>query len=80
MNIQLFIHLFYRNPTPSSSKLPKWETANSFPLNYYRIGNSNHDGKPLFGMETDGVFHDRAIFWRKIGAHLPARSFLKDEL
>lgn len=69
----------YRNPTPDSGHLPKWEPANGFPLKYYRIGNLNHDGKPLFGMEIDGVFQDRAEFWREIGAHLPTRS-LKDEL
>lgn len=73
-----------RNPTPDSSDLPKWETANGFPLKYYRIGNTNHNGKPLFGMEVDGIFHDRATFWREIGAHLPTHSLQysigKDEL
>ncbi|XP_055308049.1 juvenile hormone esterase isoform X2 [Sitodiplosis mosellana] len=68
------------NPTPDSSDLPKWEKANGFPLKYYRIGNTNHYGKPLFGMEVDGIFHDRANFWREIGAHLPTRSLEKDEL
>ncbi|XP_031627736.1 venom carboxylesterase-6 [Contarinia nasturtii] len=68
------------NPTPDSSDLPKWEEANGFPLKYYRIGNSNHNGKSLIGMEIDGIFHDRANFWRQIGAHLPTRIFEKDEL
>lgn len=69
-----------RNPTPAMSKLPKWEKADGFPLKYYRIGNSNHNGKPLFGMEVDGIFHDRAKFWREIGAHLPSQDFKRDEL
>lgn len=72
--------MFFRNPTPESSDLPKWHTTNDFPVQYYRIGNWNFDNKPMFGMENDGIFHERAEFWRKIQAHLPARSTIKDEL
>lgn len=76
----IFLHFFAdRNPTPDTSNLPKWHSTQEFPLNYYRIGNTNHDGKPMFGME-EGLFDDRARFWREIGAHLPARSNAKEEL
>lgn len=68
----------HRNPTPSSSKLPKWQPTSKFPLNYYRIGNQNED-KPFIAMET-GLYEDRARFWREIGAHLPANVRQKDEL
>lgn len=68
-----------RNPTPNSSRLPKWDELNGFPVNYYRIGNFHFDTKPMFGMESGGIFEDRARFWREIGAHLPAHSN-KDEL
>lgn len=70
----------YRNPTPDSSYLPKWEQTNRFPLNYYRIGNSNFEGKSMFGMEYDGLFEDRATFWRELGAFLPSEKSSKDEL
>lgn len=67
-----FFHLF-RNPTPSSSDLPKWQPAKNIPVSYYRIGNANFPGKSLFGNENGGIFQDRADFWYRIGAHLPAR-------
>lgn len=67
-----------RNPTPKSSHLPKWEKANGFPLNFYRIGNWNFEAKAMFGMENDGLFEDRSKFWRELGAFLPAST--KDEL
>lgn len=70
----------HSNPTPDTTLLPKWEKANGFPLKYYRIGNSNHNGKSLLAMEIDGIFNDRANFWRKIGAHLPRHSLGRDEL
>lgn len=44
----------------------------AFPIDYYRIGNANFDGKPKFGMEYGGLFENRAQFWRTIGANLPA--------
>lgn len=74
------LYIKYRNPTPESSYLPKWEKTNGFPLNFYRIGNWNFETKPMFGMEDDGLFEDRAKFWRELKAFLPASHTIKDEL
>ncbi|XP_031636223.1 venom carboxylesterase-6-like [Contarinia nasturtii] len=60
------------NPTPESSNLPKWVEAKEFPLNYYRLGNLNYDGKPMFGMERHGIFEERTKFWREIEAFQPS--------
>lgn len=72
--------VFHRNPTPDNSNLPKWKATNNFPLKYYRIGNYKFPGERMVGMESGGIFADRADFWRKIGAHLPARNSAKEEL
>lgn len=63
--------IFYRNPTPESSNLPKWQTANEVPVNYYRIGRLHFESKPLFGMESGGLFDERTKFWRELGANKP---------
>lgn len=55
-----------RNPTPELSYLPKWDKVEGFPINYYRIGNFHFEDKPMFGMETGGLFENRAEFWREI--------------
>ncbi|XP_031628536.1 liver carboxylesterase 1-like [Contarinia nasturtii] len=60
------------NPTPESSNLPKWIEAKEFPLRYYRFGNLNFDGKPMFGMEENGIFEERTKFWREIEAFQPS--------
>lgn len=70
----------YRNPTPESSPLPKWDTTTAFPLNYYRIGNSNFEDKPIVGMEHSGLFENRAKFWRQLLSHVPQQLAKKDEL
>lgn len=62
--------IYDRNPTPESSLLPKWDKAEQIPVNYYRIGNFHFDEQPLFGMETGGLFEDRAEFWREIQSSL----------
>lgn len=72
--------LLYRNPTPDSSYLPKWEQTNGFPLNYYRFGNWNFGTKSMFGMENGGLFEDRAKFWRELSAFLPSKHLENDEL
>ncbi|XP_031616881.1 cholinesterase 2-like, partial [Contarinia nasturtii] len=68
------------NPTPESSNLPKWIEAKEFPLRYYRFGNLNFDGKPMFGMEENGIFEERTKFWREIEAFLPSTHSQKEEI
>lgn len=55
---------------PDLKNLPKWEKVSGFPINYYRIGNLNFEAKPTFGMESDGIFENRAEFWRKLETYL----------
>lgn len=57
-----------------------WNEARGFPLEYYRIGNTNFEGKPIIGMESGGLFDDRAQFWLQLGANLPANYTQRDEL
>lgn len=85
-NISLYLHNIYhhvefrfRNPTPESSYLPKWEKAETFPVSYFRIGNFHFEGKPTFGMDSGWIF-DRIKFWREIDPHLPTNHLRKDEL
>lgn len=70
MKYLFLFNLKLRDPTPSSSYLPKWEKTNGFPLNYYRIGNWHFENSSLFGMENNGLFEDRAKFWRELNAFL----------
>lgn len=56
-----------------------WDEINEFPIDYYRIGNYNFEDKSLIGMESGGLFEDRAQFWREINAHLP-KTHIQDEL
>lgn len=78
---------FYRNPTPLSEnklddniRIPKWPTTSSYPLNYLRIGMREYDPKrPVIAIEN-GMMDERAMFWHKIGAHLPKDEHIKDEL
>lgn len=65
-----------RNPTPASSQLPKWNKALGFPISYYRIGNYHFEDKPMIGMETGGLFEDRAQFWRDIHTNLQNASIV----
>lgn len=64
--------LYFSNPTPESSPLPKWVETREFPVKYYRLGNLNFDSKPMFGTEKGGIFEERAKFWRELGTHLPS--------
>lgn len=56
-----------------------WKPAKGYPLDYLRIGNKDHDGQPLIAMEN-GLMDERAEFWRKLKAHLPAIKSIKEEL
>lgn len=49
-------------------------------MKYYRLGNLNFDGKPMFGTENGGIFEERAKFWRELEAHLSSVKAQKDEL
>lgn len=69
----------FRNPTPDSSPLPKWVETKEFPVNYYRLGNLHFDNKPMFGMESGGIFEDRAAFWRQLYANLLNKKSANDE-
>lgn len=80
ISLVFLFYLFSRNPTPPSSPLPVWNEARGFPLEYYRIGNTNFEGKPIIGMESGGLFDDRAQFWLQLGANLPANYTQRDEL
>lgn len=83
-NQQSFLYIEYyrfRNPTPDSSYLPKWNQINHFPINYYRLGNLNFEGRPIIGMENeDGLFEDRAKFWRHLGLHSSLKYPSNEEL
>nr|AXB38858.1 juvenile hormone esterase [Sitodiplosis mosellana] len=67
------------NPTPNSSHLPKWHETRDFPITYYRLGNLNFDGKPMFGTEKGGIFEERAKFWRVLEARIHSTKPQKDE-
>lgn len=70
------------NPTPSyedGGLLPEWPTTDGFPLTYLRIGSPTIDGEPLFAVES-GFFEERSAFWRRLRAHHPSESSVKDEL
>lgn len=61
--------VFFRNPTPASSDLPKWDKVNEIPANYYRIGNLHYEDKPLIGMESGGFFGERKKLWRDLNIY-----------
>lgn len=67
------------NPNSASSELPKWNQINKFPIDYYRIGNFNFNGKPMFGMDVD-LFENRSIFWRDLGLYSTKKYPSNDEL
>lgn len=71
--------LSFSNPTPDSSHLPKWHQVKHFPVNYYRLGNFHFEGKPTFGMEN-GIFEDRAKFWRDLGLYSKKKYPSDDQL
>lgn len=50
-----------------NDKFPYWSSANSFPLDYMLIGNSNGNRKELFTMEK-GLLEKRRRFWEDLVA------------
>lgn len=58
-----------RNPTPDGSKFPKWQPTTGFPLDYYRMGTKDFEGKEPLAMER-GLFEERSAFWNKYQPHL----------
>lgn len=78
-NGKFIIYLFYSNPTPPETTLPKWKATESYPLDYLRIGNMYKEDSALIDMEN-GLMDERAEFWRKLQAHSPARNAVKVEL
>lgn len=57
-----------------------WKPTKGYPLDYLRIGNVNEeDDQPFIAMEN-GLMDERAEFWRKLQAHLPAKKLYKEEL
>lgn len=79
----MFPHVFFSNPTPEDSDMIEWTPANTFPLDYLRIGNENGMKNDLLAMEKD-LFAERAEFWRNLKVHHPAvgdpKMLIKGEL
>lgn len=70
----------FRNPTPDSSDLPKWDATNAIPANFYRIGNLHYEDRPLIAMETGGFFEERKQLWRDLNIHADADHATNHEL
>ncbi|XP_055911613.1 venom carboxylesterase-6 [Eupeodes corollae] len=69
---------WHSDPTPASSDLPKWNPTKTYPVDFVRIGNQDHENWQLLSFEK-GLLQERVDFWNDLKPHIPANLF-KDEL
>lgn len=66
-----FHYLFFRNPTPREFEGNLWQEANSFPLDFFVIGNEMNEQKLNLISTRKDLYSERANFWSRIKAHYP---------